>query len=264
MLQIRLPVPASRIARKWRKFIFALSFALPILSTRAAPIIFESPDTPATLIELFTSEGCSSCPPAEAWMTGLKTNPDLWKRIVPVVFHVDYWDGLGWPDRFATPENTARQRRYVAAWNGDSVYTPGLVLNGREWRGWFEHPSLPKPSNSIVGRLKMIVSEQTIEITFASAGRAIKPPATLAELAWLAGNLESDVARGENRGRKLQHDFTVVHFDSAPMRADGAVFRATIPTPKKLPIVPDAIAAWISTGEARPPIQATGGWLSTH
>src|SRR5947208_15491894 len=97
--------------------------------------VFESGDTQSTLIELFTSEGCSSCPPAEKWMSGLKSNQDLWKKIIPVTFHVDYWDHLGWRDRFAKPEFTSRQQRYAAAWGGDSVYTQGLVVNGKEGRG---------------------------------------------------------------------------------------------------------------------------------
>ena len=60
---------------------------------------FESGVTRTTLLELFTSEGCSSCPPAEKWLSQLKSNPDLWKKIVPIAFHVDYWDHLGWRDR---------------------------------------------------------------------------------------------------------------------------------------------------------------------
>ena len=78
--------------------------------------VFETGNTQSTLIELFTSEGCSSCPPAEKWMSGLKSNQDLWKKIIPVTFHVDYWDHLGWRDRFAKPEFTSRQQRYAAAW----------------------------------------------------------------------------------------------------------------------------------------------------
>ena len=222
---------------------------------------FESGETPATLVELFTSEGCSSCPPADAWMSGLKANPDLWKRVVPVVFHVDYWNGLGWADRFATPENTVRQRRYVAAWNGDSVYTPGLVLNGREWRNWFEHRSLPEPSTAKAGKLTVTLRDAEVEVAFAGVQGGGRGSSLLAEVAFLAGNLESDVSRGENRGRKLQHDFTVVHFVSVPMRAEGGVFRATLPRPAKFMTAPDAIAVWVAPGEAQPPIQATGGWL---
>ena len=118
------------------------------LCTRATsfasePQTFESGDTQSSLIELFTSEGCSSCPPAEKWLSALKSSPDLWKKTVPVAFHVDYWDHLGWRDRFAKPEFTSRQQRYAAAWGGDSVYTPGFVVNGKEWRGWFGGNAMP-------------------------------------------------------------------------------------------------------------------------
>ena len=107
---------------------------------------FESGETQSTLIELFTSEGCSSCPPAEKWLSALKSNQDLWKKIVPVAFHVDYWDRLGWRDRFAKREFTSRQQRYAAGWGGDSIYTPAFVVNGKEWRSWFGGNVIPASS----------------------------------------------------------------------------------------------------------------------
>src|SRR4029077_8243775 len=70
--------------------------------------VFESSETQSTRIELFTSDGCSSCPPSEKWLSALIPNQDLWKKIIPVAFHVDYWDRLGWRDRFAKPEFTSR------------------------------------------------------------------------------------------------------------------------------------------------------------
>src|SRR6476661_2706945 len=85
------------------------------------PKTFESGDTQNSLIELFTSEGCSSCPPAEKWLSAFKSNPDLWKKIVPVAFHVDYWNHLGWRDRVSTPEVTQRQQHYAAGRGGGSV-----------------------------------------------------------------------------------------------------------------------------------------------
>src|ERR1700676_1589940 len=96
-------------------------------------ISFESKPARTHLLELFTSEGCSSCPPAEAWLGKLKSDDRLWKDFVPIAFHVDYWDGLGWKDRFAQPEWTRRQNSYAVRWGGSSVYTPGFVLDGREW-----------------------------------------------------------------------------------------------------------------------------------
>ena len=105
---------------------------------------FESGAAQTTLLELFTSEGCSSCPVAEKWLSQFKTNSDLWKKIVPVAFHVDYWDNLGWPDRFAKAEFTLRQRRYAASWPTGAVYTPAFVVNGKEWSGFFDQKAPPK------------------------------------------------------------------------------------------------------------------------
>jgi len=223
----------------------------------AAPVTFESEETPATLIELFTSEGCSSCPPADAWMSRLKSRPDLWKRVVPVAFHVDYWDGLGWPDRFASAANTTRQHRYAAAWRSESVYTPGLVLDGHEWRGWFRE-SLPEPSPTKVGRLAITLHDGQTDVVFTRLG-GVTPLSV--ELALLGGNLESNVTRGENSGHKLRHDFTVLHFVSAPLHRQGDRFTTTVPFSLKSAEGAVAAAAWIVPGEARPPIQATGGWL---
>src|ERR1700756_4134568 len=110
------------------------------------PKTFQSGETQTSLIELFTSEGCSSCPPAEKWLSALKTNPELWKKIVPIAFHVNYWDRLGWRDRFSKPEFTERERRYAAVWGGDSVYTPCFALNGHEWRDWFGGAAWPAAS----------------------------------------------------------------------------------------------------------------------
>jgi len=234
----------------------ALLGATPVL---AAGVTFESGDSPATLVELFTSEGCSSCPPADAWLSKLKTSPDLWKRIVPVAFHVDYWNSLGWSDRFSNAANTARQRRYAAAWHGDSIYTPGFVLNGREWRGWFggEIPSGHSPAK--VGILTVTVTEGKAEVVFIPTGTALPP--TQVELALLGSNLESNVSRGENIGRKLRHDFTVLHFVSMPLHTTANRLVAELPLPTTNAIEPSAIAAWVTPGEAQPPIQATGGWL---
>ena len=135
----------------WVGFSVAL-LLVEIVALPASPMpatTFESGATQSTLAELFTSEGCSSCPPAEKWLSALKSNQDLWKTIIPVAFHVDYWDRLGWRDRFAKPEFTSRQQRYAAAWGGDSVYTPGFVVNGKEWRSWFGGNAVPTTSSKI-------------------------------------------------------------------------------------------------------------------
>src|SRR5436309_15974793 len=90
------------------------------LTSQAADRVFESGPQKVRLIELFTSEGCSSCPPAEAWLSKLKSDPRLWKDFVPLAFHVDYWDHLGWRDPFASKEWTRSEERRV----------------GKEWSYW--------------------------------------------------------------------------------------------------------------------------------
>jgi hypothetical protein len=237
--------------------IAASFFAATTLLAETAT--FESDDTPATLLELFTSEGCSSCPSADAWVSKLKTEPALWKRIVPVVFHVDYWNYLGWSDRFANAANTARQYRYAAAWRNRSVYTPGFVANGREWREWSSRAEWPRPASMKVGKLTLSVREAQARVSFAPADGV--PTRLQVEVALLGSNLESDVKRGENSGRKLRHDFTVLHLASAPLRAENGRLVATLSLARATGDAPKAVAAWITPDDGQPPIQAIGGWL---
>ena len=96
----------------------------------AEQIQFQSGTNRTVLLELYTSEGCSSCPPAEAWFSRLKSNPRLWKDFVPVAFHVDYWDYLGWRDTLASPEKSQRQYDYAKARGDMDVYTPQAIVDG--------------------------------------------------------------------------------------------------------------------------------------
>ncbi len=118
--------------------------------------------------------------------------------------------------------------------------------------------SLPEPAPGKVGRLAIALHDAQADVAFTRLGGA--PPLAV-ELALLGGNLESNVTHGENRGHQLRHDFTVLHFVSAPLRREGDRFTATVPFSLKSTEAPAAVAAWIVPGEARPPIQATGGWL---
>lgn len=95
---------------------------------------FESTKEQTGLLELYTSEGCSSCPPADRWLARLKEHPDLWRSFIPMALHVDYWDYIGWQDRFASAAHSKRQRRYAQEKSLTTVYTPGFLYNGQEWR----------------------------------------------------------------------------------------------------------------------------------
>ena len=95
---------------------------------------FQSTEAQFPLIDLYTSEGCSSSPRADRWLTSLKHNQGLWSKFFPIVFHVDYWDYIGWKDPLASKQFSQRQQRYPKEFNEATVYTPGMRKAGEEWR----------------------------------------------------------------------------------------------------------------------------------
>jgi hypothetical protein len=185
-------------------FLLLAMIASTVLCASAADRTFASTPTRTHLLELYTSEGCSSCPPAEKWISELRAHPRLWKDFVPVAFHVDYWDRLGWKDRFAKPAFTARQHSYAQLWRSGSVYTPAFVLNGREWR----ERSVPSASNEKPGVLTVsIAGNRTLVATFRPERRF----ATVElHVALLGLELQTRVRAGENRGRELRHEFVAL------------------------------------------------------
>jgi hypothetical protein len=96
---------------------FVLLFGTPFSANGGDGLIIKSGPQRVSSIELYTSEGCGSCPPAEQWLSGLRNDSRLWRVLAPVAFHVDYWDRLGWKDRFAQFAFTARQYAYARNWN---------------------------------------------------------------------------------------------------------------------------------------------------
>lgn len=242
-------------------FLFLL-FAAGGTALAASDFRFSSEPTQTSLIELYTSEGCSSCPPAEAWLSQLKSNPQLWKQIVPVAFHVDYWDRLGWRDRYAQPEFTQRQSHYAALWASSSVYTPAFVLNGREWRDW--SGQLPSPNEQRTGRLTARSSDgKTWNIDYQPAKDSKEEwDVTVARL---GAGITSQIGAGENSGRKLEHDFVVLSQQTAPLKANGAQASAVVTLAQTIGDAPrKAIAVWITRRGQLQPVQATGGWLDSR
>ena len=215
-----------------------------------------------SLIELYTSEGCSSCPPAEAWFNALKTDPRLWRQIVPVAFHVDYWDHLGWQDRYAKPEFTERQQDYQMTGAVRVVYTPGMIIDGREWRGWFDRQSLPSASMEKAGVLQATLDESILSAEFFPS-KALKAPLIL-NVVLLGFGLSVDVARGENGGKKLEHDFTVLGIETFSLATGIAKFQWNVslkPLISKSKETPRGIALWVTEAGKPRPLQATGAWL---
>ena len=228
--------------------------ALPVA---ARELVMESGPQQVALIELFTSEGCSSCPPAESWFSRYRNDTALWRKIVPLAFHVDYWDDLGWRDRFSSRSNSDRQRAYAKAGGRRGVYTPGFVVNGREWRGWFGGQPPQLDGNPRAGVLRVYrLDDNRFEVEF--SGKS----GQRANLARLASGLQSQVAAGENAGRRLTHEFVVLEFEAGPMSTRNGLATAVF-TLKQKPGSNDAIAVWIDDPSNMRPLQATGGWLGT-
>jgi hypothetical protein len=227
----------------------------------AEPLSFVSPKTRVSMVELFTSHGCSSCPPAEAWLGRLAQRSDLWQGVVPVAFHVDYWDYLGWQDRYASPVFSQRQRQYRQAGGIDTVYTPGMLVNGEEWRGWYRGEPVPRSDDAIVGQLSLMVEAgRSAEIDFTPD---VSQPMTdlVVHVAVLGSGIESEIEAGENRGRSLRGDFVVLGYQSIAKRDANNHWHMDWPALKASHASRYAVAAWISRGGNPSPLQATGGWL---
>jgi len=156
-----------------------------------------------TVVELYTSEGCNSCPPADRWLSTLKDRPG----VVAAAFHVDYWDRLGWKDRFASPLYSERQAQQQALSGDRFSYTPQVRVNGADWRRW---PDLPDPAPGSKVRLAVQRDGEQVDIH-------VQAPADAGArwaLWWAAleDGHDSDVKAGENRGVRLHHDQVVRHY----------------------------------------------------
>lgn len=252
-----------------RPFLFlataiTLAAAGPEPASLAEPQRFASGPNHVALVELYTSEGCSSCPPAERWIAARKNEAGLWRDFVPVAFHVDYWNKLGWPDRFSTRDFTQRQHALAESWAGDSVYTPCFVRDGAEWRATGDR-SL-RPSTKPAGELSVTFDGTTLRAEFKPADALAKDRRDDFEVhvALLGGGLVSKVTAGENNGETLRQEFVALGLASHALAADGAEHRAEFALPPLAVknATPCALAAWVTRRGRFEPVQATGGWLT--
>jgi hypothetical protein len=246
------------------RLLAATAFAAMPALAQTNLIQFQSAPERTALLELYTSEGCSSCPPAEAWFSGLKDSPRLWKDFAPVAFHVDYWNDLGWKDAWSAEEYSERQRAYAQFWRTENIYTPEYVLNGQEWRGWFAGKNGPKSGGERVGVLT-VVSADTNHWQVSFVPEKIAGYHYQLHAALLAGEIVSDVKAGENRGLRLNHDFAAVQLLHAGMTTSNGIVLG------KFPLNPtgfktgktSALVVWVTKAGEFQPLQATGGWLSS-
>lgn len=215
-------------------------------------ITLESGMEKVQLLELYSSQGCSSCPPAQKGLNQIKDSSALWSQVVPVVFHVDYWDGLGWPDPFASAAYSVRQREFRTKGLSNSVYTPGFMLNGREWRGWFTRTALPLPA--------IPAPNLRAEYEQGKLSAVIEPvaPLLVLNIALLGMEMKTAVKRGENAHRILSEEFVVLDFQQVTSKTGRW---QNIEVDEDFSTEQLALALWVTPQHSLEPIQATGTWL---
>lgn len=181
----------------------------------AAQCTAQSGERRVALLELYTSEGCDSCPPTDRWISTLPSRGATPERVVTLAYHVDYWNYIGWPDPFAQTRFTERQRFVNARIHARTVYTPQLMLDGRDYRRGFLRDDFNgqiaainglKPSANI--RLALTASAPVLDVVGTVSVNGAKRN-THTFLALYENKLANQVTAGENKGKRLEHDFVV-------------------------------------------------------
>ncbi|MEX1668260.1 DUF1223 domain-containing protein [Zhongshania guokunii] len=248
----------------------AITSLLCVLATASAHSLeLRSAAMATATIELYTSEGCSSCPPADAWLSSLKNDPQLFTRFIPMAFHVDYWNQLGWRDRFSAAAYSARQRQMQAHDVLSQVYTPGFVVNNAEWRGWFKRGSKPSAAqlvnqNRDAGVLTALWESPDDFITVDFKPQVLADKPLWANIAVLGMGLTTRVQRGENSGRTLAHDFVVLSLERQLLSVDSSDRHHARFKPANIPErgqQQSVLAVWVSAGDSPIIVQAVAGSL---
>jgi hypothetical protein len=226
-----------KIIKKRVLLCAAAAYAIALNAT--AQCTSQSPKQTAALIELFTSEGCSSCPPAERWLAQAKTNKP--GSTVALAFHVAYWDYLGWKDVFAKPIFAQRQRWLANLNQSRTVYTPGIFINGREAQNWDNNNAF----DSAVAKANNSVARATIKITRGLPNQQIKVEAELdssrdinagaiqLHVATTSKPFSNKISAGENKGEVLEHAHVVDQWAQPVVFTHSQIAQTTVTTDKK-------------------------------
>jgi hypothetical protein len=204
--------------------LFVLSLSLLALALRGDAAAPDAQGGPV-VVELFTSQGCSSCPPADRLLTRLGQDPKLAGRIIPLAFHVDYWDHIGWRDPFDSPRWSDRQKGYARAFRSDRIYTPQLVVGGRsECVGSEEREVSRRIAEALAappaGRVTLAVDPLTpdghlrVRVSAKMARAVAAGDLDLWVAVWETG-LVTAVGAGENASRTLHNDYVVRRLEKA-------------------------------------------------
>ncbi len=209
--QARLSPPLT--ASMW---VLGIAAAMSSGLVDAAGCTASSGANRTALVELYTSEGCSDCPPADRWISQLPGTAPSARQVVPLAFHVNYWDGYGWKDAYSNPAFSQRQREAVARQSSRVVFTPQVLLNGKTVHNWRDSGQLSSSLAAINGAapaadVSLAVTPIAQRQWQVKVSGAVKPPVAGAAVyvAAYENGLATEVQRGENSGKLLRHDFVV-------------------------------------------------------
>ena len=210
--------------------MLARSFLCALLMTAATACVAQDAAKAPVVLELFTSEGCSSCPPADSLLLQLERQQQF--EGIPVLVlgeHVDYWDHEGWRDRFSSPAFTQRQHEYQAKLRFQEPYTPQVIVNGSYEVVGSDAAALGKAIHTAAAQRNDVAlsvqrtAPETFEFAVANPGHR----KTRLLLAVVEAGLESKVSAGENRGRQIQHPAVVRRFSSLKTSSDESFKETT-------------------------------------
>jgi hypothetical protein len=249
------------IARPLWRAVAALTLGALQTQAQAQTCRAESGAQAPLVVELYTSEGCNSCPPADRWLSSLKDKPG----VLAAAFHVDYWDRLGWKDRFASARHTERQAQQQARAGARYSYTPQVLVNGRDWRRWPELPA-PRPNAPVRVTMQRIGEQVELQVQPLHDTRLQLQPLHDMRQRWslwwaaLEDGHVSDVKAGENSGVMLHHDHVVRLHGGLPPFEGALTRRIDVPSRgeggrvvRVLAVVTDASGAAVQAAQLRCP-----------
>ena len=208
-----------------RLLFFILLIAAPM--SQAAPCTATSGAGTAALVELYTSEGCSSCPPADRWLASLGSRyPD--GNVVPLALHVDYWDYIGWKDPYAKREFSLRQRKFSQLQRMALVYTPQVLLQGRDFRAWGG-----KAFDDALAKINAQPARAKLRLAVVAADPNVMEIEAMAEL--LQPSADAGLYLAAYQSRLLTHDYVVLEWQG-PVAFAGN----TLTERRKVPLLPGA------------------------
>lgn len=218
--------------------VYAAGDAQCEANSQAAPLV----------VELFTSEGCSSCPPADRWLSSLRGRKD----VVALAFHVTYWDRLGWKDRFGSHEATERQSLLARSAGARNVYTPQVLVSGQDWTRW---PRLPDKDRLPPVALSLARLGDQVTATIGHRGDGSGAPLA-GYWAVIEDGHASRVTAGENAGEDLRHDHVVRLYRPVAPWSGRTGSKSTLSVTTGDPLFPRRVVFVVTDGPLGRPLNA--------